>query len=114
MYACPFCALDGLITLCPCMMLIHMVGFCIKFSLFKLVHFSSFTPILWIFFYKGRLLRYLIDPLHYIWQGKARVDMTVEERIEAADRRKRDGNELFKDDKFEEAMQQYEMVWNFT
>ena len=40
--------------------------------------------------------------------------MTVEERIEAADRRKRDGNELFKDDKFEEAMQQYEMVWNFT
>ena len=36
--------------------------------------------------------------------------MTVEERIGAADRRKMDGNALFKDEKLEEAMQQYEMV----
>lgn len=37
--------------------------------------------------------------------------MTVEERIGAADRRKMDGNALFKDDKLEEAMLQYEMVF---
>lgn len=37
--------------------------------------------------------------------------MTVEERIGAADRRKMDGNALFKDDKYEEAMLQYEMVF---
>ncbi|RID72505.1 hypothetical protein BRARA_C04395 [Brassica rapa] len=43
-------------------------------------------------------------------EGKARSDMTVEERIGAADRRKMDGNNLFKDDKLEEAMQQYEMA----
>ena len=43
-------------------------------------------------------------------QGKARSDMTVEERIGAADRRKMDGNALFKEEKLEEAMQQYEMV----
>ncbi|KAL3537449.1 hypothetical protein ACH5RR_000815 [Cinchona calisaya] len=43
-------------------------------------------------------------------EGKARSDMTVEERIGAADRRKMDGNALFKDDKLEEAMQQYEMA----
>ncbi|XP_075487968.1 peptidyl-prolyl cis-trans isomerase FKBP42-like isoform X1 [Primulina tabacum] len=43
-------------------------------------------------------------------EGKARSDMTVEERIGAADRRKMDGNELFKEDKLEEAMQQYEMA----
>lgn len=36
--------------------------------------------------------------------------MTVEERIGAADRRKMDGNALFKEDKLEEAMQQYSMV----
>jgi hypothetical protein len=36
--------------------------------------------------------------------------MTVEERIEAADRRKVDGNELFKEGKIAAAMQQYEMV----
>lgn len=36
--------------------------------------------------------------------------MTVEERIGAADRRKMDGNALFKEEKLEEAMQQYEMV----
>lgn len=36
--------------------------------------------------------------------------MTVEERIEAADRRKLEGNDYFKEKKFEEAMQQYEMV----
>lgn len=36
--------------------------------------------------------------------------MVVEERIEAANRRKVDGNELFKEGRFEEAMQQYEMV----
>lgn len=43
-------------------------------------------------------------------QGKARSDMTVEERISAADRRRMDGNTLFKEEKLEEAMQQYEMV----
>lgn len=43
-------------------------------------------------------------------EGKARADMTVEERIGAADRRKMDGNSLFKADKLEEAMQQYEMA----
>jgi hypothetical protein len=36
--------------------------------------------------------------------------MTVEERIEAADRRKLEGNDYFKEKKFDEAMQQYEMV----
>ena len=44
--------------------------------------------------------------------------MTVEERIGAADRRKMDGNDLFKEDKLAEAMQQYEMVthsfWRFS
>jgi hypothetical protein len=43
-------------------------------------------------------------------QGKARNDMTVEERIGAADGRKMDGNALFQENKLEEAMQQYEMV----
>nr|DAD42395.1 TPA_asm: hypothetical protein HUJ06_000625 [Nelumbo nucifera] len=43
-------------------------------------------------------------------EGKARSDMTVEERIGAADQRKMEGNAYFKDDKLEEAMQQYEMV----
>ncbi|KAG9456466.1 hypothetical protein H6P81_000974 [Aristolochia fimbriata] len=43
-------------------------------------------------------------------EGKARSDMTVDERIEAADRRKMEGNALFKDEKLEEAMQQYEMA----
>lgn len=43
-------------------------------------------------------------------EGKARSDMTVEERIGAADRRKMDGNALFKEEKLEEAMQQYEMA----
>lgn len=38
--------------------------------------------------------------------------MTVEERIEAADRRKKEGNTLFAEEKLEEAMQQYEMVLN--
>ncbi|CAN7060597.1 unnamed protein product [Brassica oleracea var. botrytis] len=46
----------------------------------------------------------------WIVQGKARSDMTVEERIGAADRRKMDGNNLFKEEKLEEAMQQYEMA----
>ncbi|CAF2046911.1 unnamed protein product [Brassica rapa] len=45
-----------------------------------------------------------------LYEGKARSDMTVEERIGAADRRKMDGNNLFKEDKLEEAMQQYEMA----
>lgn len=36
--------------------------------------------------------------------------MTVEERIDAADRRRAEGNQLFKDDKIEAAIQQYEMV----
>ncbi|XP_054811186.1 peptidyl-prolyl cis-trans isomerase FKBP42 isoform X2 [Prosopis cineraria] len=43
-------------------------------------------------------------------EGKPRSDMTVEERIGVADRRKMDGNALFKEDKLEEAMQQYEMA----
>ncbi|RWR77740.1 peptidyl-prolyl cis-trans isomerase FKBP42 [Cinnamomum micranthum f. kanehirae] len=43
-------------------------------------------------------------------EGKARSDMTVEERIGAADKRKMEGNAYFKDDKLEEAMQQYEMA----
>ncbi|KAK4379696.1 hypothetical protein RND71_001558 [Anisodus tanguticus] len=43
-------------------------------------------------------------------EGKARGDMTVEERIGAADRKKMDGNALFKEEKLEEAMQQYEMA----
>ncbi|CAL9184307.1 unnamed protein product [Musa hybrid cultivar] len=43
-------------------------------------------------------------------EGKARSDMTVEERIEAAERRKAEGNDYFKENKVEEAMQQYEMA----
>ncbi|KAG5238457.1 peptidyl-prolyl cis-trans isomerase FKBP [Salix suchowensis] len=43
-------------------------------------------------------------------EGKARGDMTAEERISAADRRKMDGNSLFKEEILEEAMQQYEMA----
>ncbi|XP_057802761.1 peptidyl-prolyl cis-trans isomerase FKBP42-like isoform X2 [Salvia miltiorrhiza] len=43
-------------------------------------------------------------------EGKARGDMTVEERIGSADRRKMDGNALFKEEKLEAAMQQYEMA----
>ncbi|KAI3510851.1 hypothetical protein L1887_17988 [Cichorium endivia] len=43
-------------------------------------------------------------------EGKARSDMTVEERISAADRRRMDGNTLFKEEKLEEAIQQYEMA----
>ncbi|GMH27256.1 hypothetical protein Nepgr_029099 [Nepenthes gracilis] len=43
-------------------------------------------------------------------EGKARNDMTVEERIGSADRRRMDGNAFFKDEKLEEAMQQYEMA----
>uniref|UniRef100_A0A7N0VHV2 peptidylprolyl isomerase n=1 Tax=Kalanchoe fedtschenkoi TaxID=63787 RepID=A0A7N0VHV2_KALFE len=43
-------------------------------------------------------------------EGKARGDMSVEERIGAADRRKMDGNTLFKEEKLEEAMNQYEMA----
>ncbi|KAM1443379.1 hypothetical protein ACFX2I_039664 [Malus domestica] len=46
-------------------------------------------------------------------EGKARSDMTVEERIGAADRRKMDGNALFKEEKVEEAMQQYEMAISY-
>ncbi|XP_072951097.1 peptidyl-prolyl cis-trans isomerase FKBP42 [Typha angustifolia] len=45
-----------------------------------------------------------------IKEGKARSDMTVEERIEAADRRKVEGNAYFKEEKLQEAMQQYEMA----
>lgn len=40
--------------------------------------------------------------------------MTVEERIEAAKRRKVEGNDYFKEKKVEEAMQQYEMVSNYN
>ncbi|KAH7279341.1 hypothetical protein KP509_37G015300 [Ceratopteris richardii] len=39
--------------------------------------------------------------------------MTVEERINAADRRRAEGNQLFKDDKIEAAMQQYEMALSY-
>ncbi|GJM88022.1 hypothetical protein PR202_ga04038 [Eleusine coracana subsp. coracana] len=46
----------------------------------------------------------------FLEKGKARSDMTVEERIAAADRRKIEGNEYFKEKKLEEAMQQYEMA----
>lgn len=46
----------------------------------------------------------------YVLQGKARSEMTVEERIGAADRRKMDGNAFYNEEKLEEAMQQYEMV----
>lgn len=52
----------------------------------------------------------LISSVALSIKGKARSDMTVEERIGAADRRKMDGNALFKEEKLEEAMQQYEMV----
>ncbi|KAJ4979805.1 hypothetical protein NE237_010585 [Protea cynaroides] len=45
-----------------------------------------------------------------IKEGKARSDMTVEERIGTADRRKMEGNALFNNEKLEEAMQQYEMA----
>eukprot|EP00249_Psilotum_nudum_P013799 c24519_g1_i2 orf=250-1101(+) len=43
-------------------------------------------------------------------EGKPRSDMTVEERIEAAERRKVEGNQFFKDEKLELAIQQYEMA----
>ncbi|XP_038971750.1 peptidyl-prolyl cis-trans isomerase FKBP42-like isoform X2 [Phoenix dactylifera] len=43
-------------------------------------------------------------------EGKARSDMTVEERIQAADGRKMEGNSYFKEEKLQEAMQQYEMA----
>ncbi|KAG0555064.1 hypothetical protein KC19_12G141600 [Ceratodon purpureus] len=43
-------------------------------------------------------------------EGRPTGEMVVEERIEAADRRKVDGNELFKEGKIAEAMQQYEMA----
>uniref|UniRef100_A0A0D6QY77 peptidylprolyl isomerase n=1 Tax=Araucaria cunninghamii TaxID=56994 RepID=A0A0D6QY77_ARACU len=43
-------------------------------------------------------------------EGKPRSDMTVEERIEAADRRRKEGNEFFKEGKLAEAMHQYEMA----
>ncbi|CAM6012542.1 unnamed protein product [Sphagnum balticum] len=46
-------------------------------------------------------------------EGRPRGEMTVEERIEAADRRKVDGNELFKEGKIAAAMQQYEMALAF-
>ncbi|MCO5613267.1 hypothetical protein L7F22_067543 [Adiantum nelumboides] len=42
--------------------------------------------------------------------GKLRSQMTVEERIDAADRRRAEGNQLFRDDKIEAAIQQYEMA----
>ncbi|MCO5589482.1 hypothetical protein L7F22_043449 [Adiantum nelumboides] len=42
--------------------------------------------------------------------GKPRSQMTVEERIDAADRRRAEGNQLFRDDKIEAAIQQYEMA----
>ena len=67
--------------------------FCLNFIVCELIiEFNIWT-------YKQRML-----------QGKARGDMTVEERIGAADRRKMDGNVYFKEEKLEEAMQQYEMV----
>ncbi|XP_038971751.1 peptidyl-prolyl cis-trans isomerase FKBP42-like isoform X3 [Phoenix dactylifera] len=54
------------------------------------------------------------DQLNLSWEkGKARSDMTVEERIQAADGRKMEGNSYFKEEKLQEAMQQYEMVVNY-
>ncbi|XP_038971752.1 peptidyl-prolyl cis-trans isomerase FKBP42-like isoform X4 [Phoenix dactylifera] len=51
------------------------------------------------------------DQLNLSWEkGKARSDMTVEERIQAADGRKMEGNSYFKEEKLQEAMQQYEMA----
>ncbi|KAL3680264.1 hypothetical protein R1sor_023220 [Riccia sorocarpa] len=43
-------------------------------------------------------------------EGRPRGEMMVEERIGAADRRRIDGNEFFRENKFEEAVQQYEMA----
>ncbi|KAF8396142.1 hypothetical protein HHK36_017755 [Tetracentron sinense] len=54
------------------------------------------------------LTKVLPTQICFIFQGKARSDMTVEERIGAADQRKMDGNVYFKDEKLEAAMQQYE------
>lgn len=51
--------------------------------------------------------------IRLVFQGKEPGEMVVEERIEAADRRKVDGNELFKEGKIAEAMQQYEMVTTY-
>lgn len=44
------------------------------------------------------------------FQERPRSEMTVEERISAADRRRVDGNDCFKDGRVEEALRQYEMV----
>lgn len=54
-----------------------------------------------------------VEILHETKNGKARSDMTVEERIRAADERKTEGNVLFKDEKLEEAMHQYEMAISY-
>ncbi|OVA19390.1 Tetratricopeptide repeat-containing domain [Macleaya cordata] len=54
-----------------------------------------------------------VEILHETKKGKARSDMTVEERIRAADERKTKGNVLFKDEKLEEAMHQYEMAISY-
>ena len=43
-------------------------------------------------------------------QSRPMKDMMVEERIAAADRRRVDGNELFKKGMVEEAIEQYEIV----
>jgi hypothetical protein len=43
-------------------------------------------------------------------QIRGKPEVTWEERIAAADRRKTEGNKYFKEKKLEEAMQQYEMV----
>jgi hypothetical protein len=43
-------------------------------------------------------------------QGRPRSEMTVEERIAAADRRRVDGNDAFKGGQIKEALKQYEMV----
>eukprot|EP00250_Pteridium_aquilinum_P020864 c2496_g1_i1 orf=522-1643(-) len=57
-------------------------------------------------------LIYEVDLIGFedVKEGKPRSQMTVEERINAADRRRAEGNQLFKDDKIEAAIQQYEMA----
>eukprot|EP00897_Mesotaenium_endlicherianum_P005890 jgi/Mesen1/5329/ME000266S04519 len=43
-------------------------------------------------------------------EGRSVAEMTVEERIAAADRRRAEGNELFKNEMYEDAAKQYEMA----
>ena len=47
---------------------------------------------------------------HLTLQGKAHSDMIVEERIDAAEQRKMDGNALLQEEKLEEAMQRCKII----